>query len=256
MTTFVSKSDLVARRKRFRRRQWLWRLLGLWRLSLTIALAGTLAWLGQLPLWQLKTPEEVQITGNHVLSRQQVLGNLGLSLPKPILLVDPQSIEQRLQTSLPLREARVSRQLFPPALLVQVKERQPVAIAPIGGQPGLIDSTGFWVDSKQYHNLPSPRLAVWGYEMQKSELWRQIHPQIAASPVAINVVDLRRLSNLVLRTELGEVQFGPFGPRFSAQLRQLDRMRAIESRYKPEDIAFIDLRSSQVPVVRLRSITP
>jgi cell division protein FtsQ len=256
VTTAVSRSTLIARRQRFRRRLWLWRLLGLWRISLAVAFAGGLIWLGQRPLWQLSDPGEVRVAGNRDLTREQILAALELSLPEPLLQADPHRFERRLRAALPLRTARVSRQLYPPALSVRVEERQPVALAPQADRSGYLDETGVWIDSRHYRRLKPPALSVWGFARHKTELWRQIYPRIAASPVAIQVVDLRTLGDLVLRTELGEVRLGAYGPHFGAQLRQLDRMRSVATRYKPTDIAFIDLRSMQMPVVRLRSITP
>ena len=254
MTTAVTKSSLLARRQQFRRRQWLWRLLGLWRLTLAGLLAGGFLWLARAPFWHLSS---IVVEGNRALSEERILAALDLHLPETVLHVDPQQLQERLQRALPLRSARVRRQLLPPALFIHVEERQTVAAAPLpGGRLGLIDAEGFWSDAGQYVTVPKPALTVWGFDTQKIPLWRRLYPQIAASPVIINVVDLRRVSDLVLRTELGEVRLGAFGPQFSEQLRQLDQMRGMTARYKAADIAFIDLRSSGKPTIRLRTITP
>jgi cell division protein FtsQ len=257
VTTVISKSDLANRRQQFRRERRNIRLLGLWRFCLAVVLAGGIGWASQQPLWQLKVPEQIQIVGNQHLKRQQIYQALKLSLPIGILAIDPAQLQKVLLSNLPLRSAQVRRQLLPPAVLVQVEEKKPIAFAPQPkGIAGFVDETGNWFSNKEYQNFQRPSLAVWGFQAEKAELWRQIYPEIARSEIHTQIVDLRDPGNIILRTELGEVYFGAFSTQFSAQLHLLDRMRTMKSYFKPNHIAFIDLRSTHVPMVRIRSKLP
>lgn len=255
MQTTVTKSSLVTRRREFRRQRWLLRLTGLWRLSLAAGLAGGLIWLKQEPFWQLHSGSAIDVRGNVALSRAQIRDALSITYPSAVTEVEPQTLREHLLTSLPVQSASIQRQLWPPALLVEVQELEPVAFAPRPGEWGIVDHSGVWVSLRKYPALNRPKLSVWGYTDDKANLWREIYPQIAQSPLRVQVIDLRDPGNLVLRTEFGEVHMGAFSTRFANQLRRLDQMREITKRYKPADIAFIDLRSSQVPTLRLRVST-
>ncbi|MBW4696537.1 MAG: FtsQ-type POTRA domain-containing protein [Aphanocapsa lilacina HA4352-LM1] len=256
MTTVLSKAVLVARRQEFRRRRWLWRLLGLWRVLLAAGLAAGLVWLAREPFWQIRSAEAVRIAGHERLQLDQIQRVLKLDYPQPILSVRPEQLQQRLLGALPLQTVRIERQLLPPSLSIEVQEREPVAFAPLPNRPGLIDRSGVWIDSRQYRDFRPPQLTVWGYSAEKAPLWKELYPQVARSPLAIRVIDLRNLADVILRTELGEVHLGAFGPQFSTQLRRLDQMREALKRYPPGEVTFIDLRSSQLPVLRLRNPIP
>jgi cell division protein FtsQ len=257
VTTVISKSDLANRRQQFRRERRNIRLLGLWRFCLAVALAGGIGWASQQPLWQLKVPTQIQIVGNQHLERQQIYQALKLPLPIGILAIDPEQLQKVLLSDLPLRSAQVRRQLLPPAVLVQVEERQPVAFAPQPkGIVGFVDEAGNWFSNKQYPNFQRPALAVWGFQAEKAEIWRQIYPEITRSGIHTQIVDLRDSGNIILRTELGEAYFGAFSSQFSAQLHLLERMRTMKSYFKPNNIAFIDLRSTHIPMVRIRPKLP
>lgn len=256
MTTVLSKSVLVARRQQFRRRRWLWRLLGLWRVLLAAGIAAGLVWLARTPLWQVRSAEAIKITGAQRLEAEQIQQVLALRYPLPVLAIRPEQLEARLLTELPVVSARVQRQLWPPSLSFDLEEREPVAGAPLPGKPGAIDATGVWIDLKRFGRFRHPQLTVWGYTADKAGSWKTLYPQVARSPLTIRVIDLRDPSDIVLRTELGEVHLGAFSAQFSTQLQQLDRMRDLIRRYPLAQVAFIDLRSSQLPVLRLRAPVP
>lgn len=257
MTTVISKADLATRRQKFLRERFKIRMLGLWRFCLALVFAGGIGWGSQQPLWQLKAPDEIHIVGNKHLDKRQIYQALKLPLPSGILAIKPDQLQKRLIAELPLHAVQVRRQLFPPALSIQVDERQPVAFAPKpNGVVGFVDEAGYWFSDKQYLSFQRPSLNVWGFQAEKAEIWRQIYPEIARSAIHIQAVDLRNPGNIVLRTELGEVCFGAFGPQFPSQLHLLDRIRGIKSYFKPNNIAFIDLRSARVPMVRIRPKLP
>jgi len=248
---------MVTRRQKFRREQRKIRLLGLWRFCLAMLFAGLIGWGSQQPLWQLKATDQIQIVGNQHLDKRQIYQALQLPLPSEILAIAPDRLQKVLLSVLPLRSAAVHRQLFPPALLIEIDERQPVAFAPMpNGITGFVDGAGSWFSDKQYQNLHRPRLDVWGFQAEKAEIWRQIYPEIARSAIHTQIVDLRDPGNIILRTELGEVHFGAFTTQFSTQLHLLDRMRTMKSYFKPNNIAFIDLRSVRAPMVRIRPKLP
>lgn len=256
VTTALTKSVLVARRQEFRRKRWLWRLLGLWRVVLAAGLAGGLVWLAEKPFWQLPGPLAVSVRGNLHLSTEQVNRALDLRYPQSILAITPDQLEARLLTALPLESVQVTRQVWPPSLAIEVRECEPVAAAPLPGRLGVVDRAGRWIALQQYRGLPLPKLTVWGYTKSRSELWKALYEQVSRSPIRIQVIDLRDSSNLILRTELGQVHFGSFSPQFESQLRRLDQLREVVRRYQKSEIAFIDLRSLELPTLRLKAALP
>ena len=59
--------------------------------------------------------------------------------------------------------------------------------------------------------------------------------------------------NLKLKTDLGNVHIGPYGPQFSYQLEILDRMRHLPSHAEAGQIAFIDLKTPTVPRLQMKA---
>jgi len=269
----VSQSDLTQRRRRLRQRRRVRVLQSSWRILAVTALAAGAVWLATRPDWVLRRPEQVTIQGNQFIPADKVRSLIPISYPQSLLWVKPQAIAQTLKAKAPIAEVAVSRRLFPPGLTVQVKERYPVALAlpvptaaimprhtnpqPVSMRAGLLDESGMWIPLENYmavdRSLKLPALRVIGKQETYQPYWSTLYRQVSRSPVKVAEINLQNPANLILKTELGTVHFGPYSAQFPAQLSALDRMRQLPARIKPTQIAFIDLRNLDSPAVLMVS---
>jgi cell division protein FtsQ len=106
------------------------------------------------PYFVLKSPEDIVVVGNHFVSREEVLGALGLPLtgnPKTGTNVFRMSLDARrrgVETLSWVRTASVTR-LFPHGLLVSITERNPVAYANVAGRVSLVDEDGMLLEKPE-----------------------------------------------------------------------------------------------------------
>lgn len=272
----VSQEKLTDRRKQLRRARRIKSFQAIWRSLFVGGMASSLVWAITLPDWVIRQPEQVVIEGNHFLSSKAIRSLLPLSYPQSILRVQPQAIAKSLESQAPIAEATVSRQLVPPGLTIQVKERKPVAIAvgtaPLGAiaqaaasqnaktsnatpPPGLLDEQGVLMPSSSYtkleQNLELPTLKVIGSRDQYRSYWSEVYQAVSHSPVKVFEIDWQNPANLILKTELGNVHFGPYSSRFTEQLGVLDRMRELPSHISPSKIAYIDLKNPDFPAIQM-----
>lgn len=263
----VSQSELTTRRKQLRRARRIKSFQAIWRSLFVGGMASSLVWALTLPDWVIRQPEQVVIAGNHFLSTKAIRSLLPLSYPQSILRVQPQAIAKSLESQAPIAEATVSRQLLPPGLTIQVKERKPVAIAQstatqntkighLTTSAGLLDEQGVWMPESSYtkleQNLELPTLKVIGPSAQYSPYWSEVYQAVSHSPVKVFEMDWQNPANLILKTELGNVHFGPYSSRFSEQLSVLDRMRELPNHINPSQIAYIDLKNPDSPTIQMK----
>ena len=103
------------------------------------------------PVFVLTSPEDIVVAGNHFVSREEVLGALGLPLTgnlKTGTNVFRMSLDVRRRgvETLPwVRTASVTR-ILPHGLLVHITERTPVAYANVGGRVSLVDDDGMLLE--------------------------------------------------------------------------------------------------------------
>jgi len=272
----VSRTELSQRRQQLRRRRRVRLLQSIWRILAVSALAGGTVWVATLPLWVIRRPEQVVIQGNQFIPTQTLRSLLPIPYPQSLFWVEPQAIVQRLKARAPLASVMVSRQLFPPGLTVQVKERYPVAIAlstpedaqflatPAATRPanpsmaskvGLLDESGIWIPLENFttldQSLKLPTLRIIGDVEQYRPYWAKLYQAVSRSPVAVSEINWQDPTNLILKTELGNVYLGSYGAQFTDQLKTLDRMRKIRHDPNFSHIAYIDLRIPDAPSLRL-----
>jgi cell division protein FtsQ len=271
----ISRTELVQRRKRLRQQRRFQQLRSLWRFMLVAALTLVVVWVVQQPIWVIRSAEQVQVSGNQLLTVQTVRQLAALNYPQSIFRIQPQQIIQALQEKTLIAHASVERHLFPPGITIHVQERLPVAVmvsAPVipsatDAQPtpgsatpnplsplGLLDEFGDVIAIDAYQGLNQalqlPALKVIGNPDQYRPDWPAVYQAQRRSPVAIQQIDWRDPNNLVMETELGIVHFGPLSGHLPEQLRALDRLRQLPQKIPRQQIAYIDLRNPQAPVVQ------
>jgi cell division protein FtsQ len=262
----VSQTELTTRRKKLRRTRRIKSFQALWRSLLVGSMATSLVWAITRPDWVIRQPEQIVIEGNHFLSSKAIRALLPLSYPQSLLQVQPQAIAKSLESQAPIAKATVSRQLLPPGLTIQVEERKPVAIAQAPApqnaktsnstsSAGLLDEQGVWMPKSSYghleENLELPRLKVIGSNAQYRPYWSEVYQAVNHSAVKVFEIDWQDPANLILKTELGNVHFGPYSSRFTEQLAILDRMRELPTHISPSKIAYIDLKNPDFPAIQM-----
>jgi len=259
----VSRTELAERRRRLRRQRRLRALQASWRLVAVAGMAGGLVWTITLPSWTIRSPQQVAIRGNTLLSTEAIQSLLPIAYPQSLFLIQPAAIAQQLEAQAPIAQATVTRKLLPPGLTVRLQERQPVAVAftaladaeSSSAQAGLLDANGTWMPLESYTSLNQalvlPTLKVFGMREQYRSRWQTLYPAVSASPVKIFEVDWRKSDNLILKTEFGFVHFGAYGSQFPEQLKALDRMRQLPETINLAKIAYIDLKNPGAPLIQM-----
>ena len=261
MTEFVSPSpeDLADRRRDLRRQRRHRNLQALWRTTVVTSLAAGACWLAIQPAWLLRSPDQIQVEGNELLTDAAIQNLLPLDYPQSVLAVDPDAIAALLQAQSPIAAAAVTRHLFPPRLEVSVAERQPVAVTqprPAAQQPpGLLDSVGNWLPQDSFMAVdpdwPLPPLTIVGYDPAYASQWPSLYATVAASPVTITTVNWQDPNNVILETELGIVHIGAYSMnQLPRQLTTLAQLRPLLTGEAAPTMAYLDLSDPDNPALQ------
>jgi len=106
------------------------------------------------PYFVLTSPDDVVVEGNHFVSREEVLGALGLPLTGKVkagtnIFHMSLDVRRRGVETLPwVRTASVTR-ILPHGLLIHLTERTPVAYANVGGRVSLVDDDGMLLEKPE-----------------------------------------------------------------------------------------------------------
>jgi len=251
-----------------------------WQTAAVSAIAGGLLWWIAQPAWLIARPEQVKVEGNQWLSDKAVRSLVPLSYPQSLWGIQPQVVAQKLESTGPIAKAKVTRNLFPPSLTVEVAERLPVAVAQPAAvlgpnsdkeKVGWLDARGGWMPLDSYTSdkrspgasgsagsslvgqrqgaLPTLK-AIGPLELYRAD-WPKFYQALSAVAVKVFEIDWQNRENLILKTEIGTVHLGPYGDRTAEQLQVLDRMRQLPKQLDPSKIAYIDLKNPSSPIVHL-----
>ncbi|PMB39314.1 cell division protein FtsQ [Fischerella thermalis CCMEE 5330] len=263
----ISRTILAGRRKKLRKKRQIKFIQAIWRTIAVTSLAGGLLWIAIQPIWVLKTPKDVVISGNQLLSDEEVQSLLMLSYPQSLWRIEPYKIARSLQQQPSIAQATVSRRLFPPGLVVQLQERTPVAIAQVRREQdnskngntkvimGLIDANGVWIPLENFTSLNSkvklPTLKVIGSPEQYRPHWSYFYEAISQTSLKVTEIDWQDPTNLILKTELGLVHLGTPSPQLPEQIKVLAQIRHLPSQLNPNDIEYIDLKNPEHLLVQM-----
>jgi cell division protein FtsQ len=263
----VSRTDLAQRRKKLRRQQQMKIIQALWRTFAISSLAGCLLWIAIQPMWVLNAPKQIVMkSGNQLLPDQTIQSLLVLSYPQSLWRIQPSVIADSLKRQPTIAQASVSRRLFPPGLIIEIKERVPVAMVQTPqrgntdssnkqGSMGLIDASGVWMPLEKYTSLnPTgklPSLKVIGSPEQYLPYWTQLYLSVSQSSVKVMEINCQDPTNLILKTELGNVHLGPPSSQLSQQINILTQLHYLPSKLNSSQIEYIDLQNPDNPLVQL-----
>ena len=266
MTSIESRSQLTERRRMLRGRRRIELFGSLLRALAVSGLLGGVIWATTRPIWVLSQSNQIIIEGNQIISDRVIKSLLPLSYPQSLLRIQPEAITRSLESQPTIADVTVTRQLFPPVLRVQVKERVPVAIAlikiPQGTSTatpktslGLLDQNGVWIPIEIYvsqsSTLKLPNLKIIGLPEHYRPYWPQFYQAVSRSPIKVIEIDCQERANVILKTELGIVHLGPYSSRLADQLKVLDKMRQLPAYLNSSQIAYIDLKNPSFPSVQM-----
>lgn len=129
-------------RRRFARRQWLRRWL-VWRyvIGSVLLVVLTVAAIYLVFVSPVLTVKHVDVQGESLLSRQQVLDAAEVPAGAHLAELDLQAIRARVGALAPVKRVDVSR-TWPDGVLIRVTERRAVAVVEIGGRYQAMDADG------------------------------------------------------------------------------------------------------------------
>jgi len=204
-------------------------------------------------------PEDVLIEGRSVVSRDEVLGALGLpQYSRPgrranVLRVNLDEERKQIESIPWVRVATVSR-IFPNRLVVQIVERTPVAFVNVGGKLKLVDADGVLLEKPEKATYAFPVLE--GLEAPEGaadrlvrmalyqEFVRQLGDEPSSAGWLISEVDLSDADDLkallVQGRETIQVHFGrdQFKDRFKDFLALLPEVRQTNTQIDSVDLRY------------------
>ncbi|BAZ84238.1 cell division protein FtsQ/DivIB [Dolichospermum compactum] len=286
----VSRTNLAQRRQKLRRQRQLKILQAIWRTLAVTGFAAVLFWGAIQPMWVLKDSGQIVIkSGGQVLTQKDIYSLLGLSSPQSLWRIEPSLIADSLRKQPNIAQATVSRRLLPPGLIIEIQERIPVAIAQVTtdqtvtscvlnpaftgkstevksclqnsgtankqNELGLLDAGGVWMPLSTYISINPkaklPRLIVIGVIAQYKPFWTQLYEAISSSSLKVTEINFQDPTNLILKTELGNVHLGSPSSRLTKQIQALVQMRRLPNEVNPSNIDYIDLKNPAIPLVQM-----
>ena len=147
------------RRKKFGSRGWAFyrRLL----VCFVIGAAGVVAavyaarFLLYSPSMLLLKPDQITVSGNHVVSREAVLQQFAQDRNRSVLLV-PLNVRRAGLEKIPWVESAIVQRILPNRLRIELTERTPIAFARNGSELALIDTQGVLLDRPRDEDLRFP----------------------------------------------------------------------------------------------------
>ncbi len=197
-TVLIAGPDFARRRLRARLR----RFRPLLYAAAVTALVGTGVWL----LWFSSALEirEVEVTGNGTLSAARVEKVARAPLGEPLISVDLDAMEQRVEAIASVRSASVSR-AWPHTVRIDVVERVPVAVVSRGVGLQAVDEDGYLFGSyaSEPNDLPVIRTAPDVRREALAEAAAVIGSLRADIAAKVRHVDVQTVDRIVLRLKDG-----------------------------------------------------
>ncbi|MFF5204604.1 cell division protein FtsQ/DivIB [Streptosporangium sp. NPDC000396] len=178
------------------------RLSGVWRsvflALLTAGVVGSAAWL--VFFSSVLGVRDIRVVGNLTVPAQQIQQATGVTEGKPLATVDVDEVAGRVKKLRQVESAVVSRG-WPGTLLVEIVEREPVAVMPVGTKAALIDRHGVVTEIKDIAppSLPVLRVdrpqpgdptigaALAVIDALPEDLARRVAEVVATSPEAVSL---------------------------------------------------------------------
>jgi len=219
---------------------------------------GLAVYLLNSPRFQLASPADVMVEGNHYVSKQEILNALGVpstnsQTGNDVFKISLKERENQIESIPWILSATVVRS-YPHDLAVYVTERKPVAFVDVGGQIKVVDQHGVLLDTPDKSHFDFP--IIKGLSFQGSaadrearinlyqEFMKEASQKISSSGWIVSEVDLSDASNLkALLVQGGQtllVYFGhdDFLSRYENFLAVFPQLRKTNARIDSVDLRF------------------
>ncbi len=252
MYSSLSPAELRNRRRRLRRERRVYTLKVCWQTLLLLSIGGGLYWAIGRPDWTIRKPQQILIQGNRALTETAVRDMLGLKYPISLLQVEPQVLHGNLMERGSILAATVHRELVPPRITVQVRDRQPVALVEPStpkAAAGMLDEKGQWLPITSYRLdlAQTPQLKLLSSD-KSCPNWPDLYQAVAQSPVKIQEIDCRDSLNLILKSEIGNLRLGTFDrTKIYKQLQEAYKLRDWQQYSNPATVLYLDLENPNSP---------
>jgi cell division septal protein FtsQ len=216
------------------------------------------AYLLNSPRFQVTSPKDVVVEGNHYVSRAEILAALDIppgasGKGTNIFRSSLDEREKEVESVSWVRSATVVRS-YPHSLAVYVTERVPVAFVDVGGKIKMVDQEGALLDSPEKGHFDFP--VVKGLDFQETpreraarlnlyqQFMQETSAKMASSGWVVSEVDLSDASNLkALLVQGGQtllVYFGSSGflDHFENLMTVLPQLRKTNARIDSVDLRF------------------
>jgi cell division protein FtsQ len=246
-----SPTELRTRRHRLKQERRVRTLKVFWQVWLLSGITGGIIWGVTRPDWTIRKAQQIKISGNQALTEKTIREMLGVKYPAPLLAIEPQTLHTKLLTNGSITAATVHRELLPPSLHIQVRDRFPVATVDrlINNKSvrGLLDETGQWLPISSYrltaNQIPQLRLLA----NDTCPGWADLYKAVQQSPVAVTEINCQDILNLTLTTEIGSIRIGEFDrTRIYKQLQKAHELRNWQQSTTIKN-AIINLENPQAP---------
>ncbi len=243
---------------RQQRRAERWR--NLWRLVVFSLISAGLGYELLRQGWSLRDPSQVEVVGSKLVSRDQVIAAAHLQFPQPLLTLSPRQLKAELAASLPVEKVRVTRQMLPAHLRIDLVDREAIARAQrrtvVGLEQGFIDQQGSWITPGQASVMltsPSQDLLVAGWnERHRPALVTLLSYRAALGP-GLRQINFEPDGSIWLTTtELGVLRLGPADGKLRRRLEVAAHlMHNLPTQLKGRHFQQIDLSDPEQPELTL-----
>lgn len=176
-------------RRRFARRQWARRWLT-WRyvVALLVLLLAVGGGVYAVYFSSALSVQGVEVTGARTLSEAEVLEAADVPTGGPLATLDLVAIQRRVASLAVVRSVEVSRR-WPDDVLIEIEEREPVAVVDRGGELRAVDAEGVVFGSYRKAPRGLPRIEPSGASgTSDTESLREAAAVAAALPDAVAVL--------------------------------------------------------------------
>jgi cell division protein FtsQ len=171
------QKPLEIRRKKFGARSWpfyrrvlVWTIAGAAGMTLTIVAGRFLLYSPQVLLLK---PDQIELNGNHIVSREAVLQPFSRDRNRSVLRIPLDARRSQLE-QLPWVESASVQRILPNHIRVELTERTPIAFLRNGSELALIDAHGVILDRPEGEDLHFPIVTGLPESMAREEREKRI----------------------------------------------------------------------------------
>ena len=236
-------------------------LIQLWRILFFSSISSGLGVLLINNGWHPIDTEQIIVKGSTNLQSSSIVNASGNYFPRELLIIRPKELTEKLLNELPITRVSIRRNLMPPHLEVELKERQPIAFAtrmgPKGKENGMVDNDGIWMPLRvaSQAKQPEKEISLSGWRSSHRE-WISIilkNRNNFGSP--LKKVMLSPGGDLSIGTEkFGVVELGTNQNLVLDQIKVLANLsRDLPQEFLNKEGAIIDIRDPSKPELQLPS---